>query len=173
MKRGLPPAGLILRVFDDEKGASMAITALLLPVWLALAGLVIDGGYLMWVNSSLQTAADQAALAAAQNIDIKSLGRGDPALLPDETRIDAHHWLQDNLVLHPATAPYAATADATVWVMNGKPEEPVYHPLTGRKLTDPTVGIKVTIMARGIFWTYFVREVPITVAADASIMSHR
>lgn len=163
----------VLRLLRDEKGASMAITALLLPVWLALAGLVIDGGYLMWVNSSLQTAADQAVLAAAQNVDIESLARGDPALLPEETRADAYYWLDSNLGLHPATAPYASTADAAVWVMNGRPGDPIYHPVTGRRLTDPTVGIQVTITARGLFWTHFIREVPITVTADASIMSHR
>ncbi|MBE0449102.1 MAG: hypothetical protein IBX64_13600 [Actinobacteria bacterium] len=52
----------------DEKGAVAVTVALLLIVFLGFTALVVDYGYLTYVQRKLQTAADAAALAGAQEV---------------------------------------------------------------------------------------------------------
>jgi Flp pilus assembly protein TadG len=50
---------------NDESGVVIIIIALLLPILLGFAGLVIDVGYMMVTRNELQNAADAAALSGA------------------------------------------------------------------------------------------------------------
>ena len=51
---------------NGQKGAVLVLTALLLPVMIAVTGFAVDGGNLYYQKSRLQNAADAAALAGAQ-----------------------------------------------------------------------------------------------------------
>lgn len=57
------------RFARDEKGSVLPLYALALMVLIALAGIGFDYGRLMAMQSELQNAADQAALAAASQLD--------------------------------------------------------------------------------------------------------
>jgi len=145
----------------------------MLPVWLALATIVIDVAYIMWVHAGMRAAADLGALAAAQNLDLEKLAEGDPEIIPHEADKDARQWIKDNLQQQRATAPFAERADIRVWVLNGKPDAPLQHPLTGRTITDPTVAVEVSLPARVLLVPRKLGEIPLTVRADASVMGRK
>ena len=63
---GREPAKPVTR--SSERGAVLAILALMIPVLLGALGLVIDNGYLYSVRRDMQSAADAAAVSAAQEI---------------------------------------------------------------------------------------------------------
>jgi Flp pilus assembly protein TadG len=52
---------------DGERGAVAILVALLLVVLLGVAALAVDIGLIAWTKTQLQTGADAAALAIAQN----------------------------------------------------------------------------------------------------------
>jgi len=62
------------RDLRKQKGAVIALFAMMLPVFIGAVGLALDGGALYEQNRRMQTAADAAALAAAQ--EVKSLNTG-------------------------------------------------------------------------------------------------
>jgi Flp pilus assembly protein TadG len=61
-------AGMLWRRRRAERGSVAVIVAVLLPVLVAIAGLVIDVGSWYETKAQLQTAADAAALAGAQRL---------------------------------------------------------------------------------------------------------
>ena len=65
----------------DERGASTAIVVLFAVALLAVAGLVIDGGYALGARREAMNQAEQAARAGADALD-------DGALRDGETRVD-------------------------------------------------------------------------------------
>ena len=75
---------MLTGLIGEEKGAVVIMVALLLIVLIGFAGLVVDVGHLFVIDSSLQTAADSASLAAAA-----SLGYG-----PDEAKAQAKLFAQ-------------------------------------------------------------------------------
>ncbi|HUO99090.1 MAG TPA: pilus assembly protein TadG-related protein [Rhizomicrobium sp.] len=62
---GRRPLKVLLR---DERGAAAPMFALLIVVFLGIAGFTVDIGHVMWVQRQLQTAADAAALAGATDV---------------------------------------------------------------------------------------------------------
>lgn len=54
--------------YENQKGAVIALVAVMIPVFLAGLGLAIDAGAMYEQNRRMQTAADSAALAAAQEV---------------------------------------------------------------------------------------------------------
>jgi uncharacterized membrane protein len=58
----------MLKLFKEESGQSMVLAALSIVVLLGFAALVIDVGQLYMTRQELQTAADAAALAGAQDL---------------------------------------------------------------------------------------------------------
>lgn len=60
--------GLGPSVWRDERGVVAVVAALMLAVFIGMAGLVVDLGYLFVVRSMLQNAADAGSLAAAASL---------------------------------------------------------------------------------------------------------
>lgn len=58
----------------DESGQALILIAVAMPVFLAMGGLVIEGGHLFVAKRHLQNAADAAALASARDLP----GNGNP-----------------------------------------------------------------------------------------------
>ena len=52
--------------YNNQKGALMFLSALLLPLVMAMAGMVIDYGNIYWHKSVLQNSADASALGGAK-----------------------------------------------------------------------------------------------------------
>lgn len=68
----------------DERGSGLVWLALILPVFMGLLLLVVQGGRYMRAASAVQTAADAAALAAARQVDITAWReRGEFRFRPD------------------------------------------------------------------------------------------
>jgi hypothetical protein len=82
--------------FPKQRGQVLAWVALLLPLLLALVGLVFDGG-LMWVQyRRARWAADGAAVAAASEIDpMAFLERGQVTLTADSLAV-AQRYAREN-----------------------------------------------------------------------------
>ena len=68
MSRRVPTAATACRRSRREEGQTVVIVAVFMVVLLAVLGLVIDVGELYLTQRHLQTAADSAALAAAQDL---------------------------------------------------------------------------------------------------------
>ncbi len=85
----LAQRGSFSGLLRDERGVVAIVVALLLVVLIGFAGLVVDLGYLFVIDSSLQTAADSASLAATA-----SLSYG-----PDEARVQAQLLAQQHGIL--------------------------------------------------------------------------
>ncbi|MCP9439022.1 MAG: pilus assembly protein TadG-related protein [Nitrospira sp.] len=101
------------RSFTAQSGAVAVIVAVMLPVLIGVAGLVIDGGALMLSRLRLQTAADASALAAASALGRSRLA-GDPSTVPSLGRLEtiagtiAHHNWQTG-------APLSLTVQTGRW----------------------------------------------------------
>jgi hypothetical protein len=64
-----------------QKGAVIALFAMMLPVFIGAIGLAIDGGAMYEQNRRMQTAADAAALSAAQEVRTLNSGMYEAAAL--------------------------------------------------------------------------------------------
>ncbi|REJ38400.1 MAG: hypothetical protein DIU84_00205 [Bacillota bacterium] len=153
-----------------EQGAVAALVALALPVLILSAGLVIDVAYLFWMRTAVQAAADFAALAGAQNVDLEALAQGQRLLLVEEAAADARHWARLNLAAHPATAGYQDAALVEVVVTNAAPGAPARQRWTGRLLTDPTVSVRISLRVRPFLIRSLVPEVEVSALADAALL---
>jgi hypothetical protein len=66
---------------DNQKGAAVVMFALMLPVFIGGLGLAIDAGAMYEQNRRMQTAADAAAMAAAQEVRALNVGSYEDAAL--------------------------------------------------------------------------------------------
>ena len=60
--------------FRNEKGVALVYVAILLVVFLGIAALAVDVGYLMVGKTELQRTADAAALAATRQLGVIYIG---------------------------------------------------------------------------------------------------
>ena len=67
--------------YENQKGAVIALVAVMIPVFLAGLGLAIDAGAMYEQNRRMQTAADSAALAAAQEVRTLNTSKYESAAL--------------------------------------------------------------------------------------------
>jgi hypothetical protein len=89
-------AGFQVTGLNDERGQVLAWTVILLPLLLALVGLVFDGG-LLWVQfRQARWAADGAAVAAASEIDVAAFAREGQVVLHPEAPAVAGWYAQQN-----------------------------------------------------------------------------
>jgi hypothetical protein len=61
--------GMLNRLIRDERGATILMFTIMLPVILGMIGLGLEGGRVLLLNSQLQDMADAAALAGARELD--------------------------------------------------------------------------------------------------------
>lgn len=152
----------------DERGGVAALVIVALPVLVFMLGLVVDMAYLFTVRTVMQNAADMAALAAAQNVDLPALAMGERRLLNAPALHDAEQWGRSNLERHPLTRGLPARVVADVY--NASPDAPLRHRTSGRRLHDPTVSVRIELTAPLFFARMIVPEVALQVMADASVL---
>lgn len=78
---------------SDERGQVTAFLAVFVVALLAVAGLVIDGGYTLAAKRRAMNEAEGAARAAAQAVTPASLRQGDPVLDPARATLAAEDFL--------------------------------------------------------------------------------
>jgi len=149
-----------------------AITALALPAMILAAGLVTDAGMVIWVKACAQSAADLAALAAVQEIDLDKLALGERWLVEPIALERAVSVARDNLA-RGGEALDADNAVVRVLVFNMKEGETVFHPGDRRPLRDPTVCVTIEVKARLPFLSPIKVLGAVFAHADASVVERR
>ena len=85
------------RLARDERGQVAPLVAVCLLGFMAIAGLVIDGGMMFSTRRGLQALADGAARAGAMAVDEEELRNSEAASLaldPDAARFAAENYLE-------------------------------------------------------------------------------
>jgi Flp pilus assembly protein TadG len=90
------------RCHRDEDGQFLAMTAVFMTMFLALAGLVADGGRYLDAKQAAASEAEQAARAGAGSIDVGQLHAGTVALDPAAAVTAAETFMTS--AGHPGTA---------------------------------------------------------------------
>ncbi|MCI0456603.1 MAG: pilus assembly protein TadG-related protein [Gemmataceae bacterium] len=96
---------------QKRSGKVLTLFALLLPVLLGMAGLVIDGGMVMTAQRHAQNAADSAALSAARDL-LRGQSK-DTATATAQALVQKHNGLADAQVqvnVGPASGPHQGNA---------------------------------------------------------------
>ncbi|MCL4368043.1 MAG: pilus assembly protein TadG-related protein [Actinobacteria bacterium] len=153
-----------------ERGAVAALVAIFLPVLVLAAGLVMDLGAVFVTRHVAYAAADLAALAAVQDVDLDRLAEGELCIVEGEARRDATRYALENLRASLRRVDIDGRARIEVEVYNPEPGHPLRHRETGRLLRTPTVSVRISVPMRTYFVTFLVREVRVAVRADASVV---
>lgn len=152
-----------------ECGSIAVFLVLSLPLLIILAGLVIDIGTLFCANSLAYAAADMAALAAVQDLDLQLLAEGKRQIMPDAATRDAQAFLATNILKNwPGLAPEDIEAAVAVYNVEGGGEE--RHAINGRHLNDPTVCVRVAFPVKLRFISSLTGNVVARAHADASVV---
>ncbi len=89
---------MIKKLYQDDRGMVAVITAFFLLVLVALAGLVIDGGLLIYQRIRLEAATEAAAMATVEAYDVAIWEEhGIVELDPYWAEIHARNYLNINL----------------------------------------------------------------------------
>ncbi|MGE5485159.1 MAG: pilus assembly protein TadG-related protein [Ignavibacteriales bacterium] len=148
------------------------ITVLAVPAMILAAGLVVDAGAVIWAKAVAQSAADLAALAAVQEIDLDRLASGERWLVEPDAMKRAVDVARDNLA-RGGGALGAESAVVRVRVFNMSEGETERHHGDGRLLRDPTVCVTVEVRPRLVFLSPLKKPETITAHADASVVARR
>ena len=116
------------RLCNRDPAQALIWLTLLLPLFLGIAGLAIDGAVLLTARRELQSAADGAARAGATEIDIRALR----ASSGDEVRLDADR----------------ATARTNVYLASRLAREVHWHSGPESRVTTTRNAVQVTISGR-------------------------
>jgi Flp pilus assembly protein TadG len=85
-----------------EDGSILAMTCIFMTMFLALAGLVADGGHYFDAKQAAASEAEQAARAGAGSLDVSALHAGTVALDPNTAAAAAESYMAASG--HPGTA---------------------------------------------------------------------
>lgn len=152
-----------------ERGSIAVFLVVTLPLLIMLAGSVIDIGMLFCANSLAYAAADMAALAAVQDLDLQMLAEGKRQIMPDAARRDAEAFLATNILKNwPGLAPEDIAVAVTVYNVEGGGDD--RHAFNGRHLSDPTVCVRVSFPVKLRFISAFAGTVSARAHADASVV---
>lgn len=146
---------------------------LMLPVLVLCAGLAIDAGWLFVARQRLMAAADLAALAACQELDIDKLAAGQAFLDSARAGSVARQFVRANLAAAFGEIADLNKAEIEVEVYNTVGGRPVRHRRTGRLLNDPTVAVRIGFPLRPPILSAALGEVRISGRADASVVKKR
>jgi Flp pilus assembly protein TadG len=149
-----------------------AAVALALPAMLVAAGLAVDVGMTVWARAVAQSAADLAALAGVQELDLDLLARGERRLMTGPAVARARDVALRNVIAAGgALGPSSAGVD--VRVFNVPVGEVFPHPGDGRPMRDPTVCVTVTLRPRLPVLALFRGPDTVTAHADASVLEKK
>ncbi|HSW10544.1 MAG TPA: pilus assembly protein TadG-related protein [Bacillota bacterium] len=129
----------------EERGGALVMTVLLLPVLLLSLALVVDAGLVLLARQRAQGAADMAALAACQELDLESLARGELVLDESRARAAASDYAISNLAASFPGMDLPREAVVVVQVHNPTPQAPERDRVTGRKIVHPTVCVVIEV----------------------------
>jgi uncharacterized membrane protein len=146
------------------------MTVLLLPVILLSLALVADVGLLLLARQRAHGAADMAALAACQEVELALLARGELALDQASARARAVEYASMNLTAAFPGMDLARDAIVEVHVHNPTPGQPDRDRFTGREIIYPTVCVVIELRVPMWFLRVSGGGVRIRVHADASVV---
>lgn len=155
------------------RGSVSVLMVMILPAMLIATALAIDIGMVAWARAAAQAAADLAALAAVQEIDLDLLAQGKRRLIEDIAVDRAHAVVRDNIARSgPALGPASQVA-ITVLVLNPGEDGAVTHPRDGKRLSDPTVCVTVETRTWLPLLSAMGHGLVVGAHADASVVERR
>lgn len=160
------------RWLSSQRGSVSVITVLAVPAMILAAGLAVDAGVVIWARTVAQSAADLAALAAVQEIDLDRLASGERWLVAHLAIDRAEDVARDNLA-RGGESLGAQGAVVRVRVFNVREGETERHPGDGRLLRDPTVCVTVETTPRLAFLSGVRKPETIAAHADASVVARK
>ena len=113
-----PRAGLVRRMWRDRRGLVGVIAAIILPVILGFAALVIDYGYLTTIRNQLQAAAEAASLAGVRELPSTANASNVAREYAAKNMAVAQHG---PVLLDADVIPGSWEPPTRVWVANGVP----------------------------------------------------
>lgn len=129
---------VLRRSLGDARGQILPLTALCLLALLAVAGLAVDGGKLFIERRSLQAAVDQAAAAAAQQVDEGEYRRSNGTNVILDTD-KAYSAARTSLVQNGVPAYTISVMSRQVFVRGQRPVRTVFMGLIWPSLSQVTV----------------------------------
>jgi Flp pilus assembly protein TadG len=127
----------------EERGASTAIVVLFTVALLAVAGLVIDGGYALGAKREAMNSAEQAARAGADALDQGALRDGEAKVDPGRAVAAAEGYLvsvgaQGSVSVNGGEVSVTVTAhqDTTILTAVGVGSIPVRATATARSIDE-------------------------------------
>lgn len=130
----------------DESGSVGPLVVLMLPVLVLVMSLVVDVGLLFVCKNLSATAVDMAALAAAQEVDLDRLARGERYINPQAAENTARTWIKDNLdaaLIGLAGSPSDGEVYVDVTVYNASKNAPLMHePLASERRSSPVLVLR-------------------------------
>lgn len=141
---------------------------LCLPAFLAALAVLAEAGRAFAAKAVLAGVADAASLAGALELDLDRLAEGERRLDPERARRWAEEVAHANLDESFPGLPRRVRVE----VLNASGDEPLIHPVTGRRLEDPTVFVQVGVrLPFAIPWG----SMPVWLGgrADASVLPRR
>ncbi|HCC33261.1 MAG TPA: hypothetical protein DEQ28_05075 [Clostridiales bacterium] len=154
----------------EERGGALVMTVLLLPILLLSLALVVDAGLVFLARQRAQGAADMAALAACQELDLESLARGELVLDEVRARAAASAYAISNLAAGFPEIELAREAIIRVQVHNPTLQAPDWDRITGRELVHPTVCVVIELRVPLRLLRIHGGGIWIRVHADASVV---
>ena len=146
------------------------MTVLLLPVILLSLALVVDVGLVFLARQRAQAAADMAALAACQEVQLPLLTQGELALDEASARTKAMEYAGKNLAAAFPGMDLAGVAIVHVQIHNPTPQAPDRDRITGRELVHPTVCVVIELRVPLRILRVSRDGILIRVHADASVV---
>ncbi len=153
-----------------QNGSVLVMSVLFLPVLVAALGMVADLGVLLVARRAAYAAADMAALAAVQEVDLESLGQGTIVLNTQPAEAAAEEWVRSNLAAAFTVWPAGFQPAIKVRVYNASPSDPAFHSGTAKVLDYPTVCVTLQVPVSLPFHLGRTWVVMLPAHADASVV---
>lgn len=151
-----------------ERGAVLVWVVLSLPVLLTALGLVVEAGRAFAGKAVLAGIADTAALAGVLELDLERLAEGERRLVPEQAR----RWAEEVALANLDESFPGLERTVRVEVINASAEVPARHPVTGRRLVDPTVFVELRVRLP-LVMPVGRAAVGLSARADASVVPRR
>jgi Flp pilus assembly protein TadG len=165
------PPGWLRAWTDGEGGGAALLTVLAMPALLLAFGLIVDASQFIWARGAVQAAADLAALAAIQEIDLEALAAGERRIVVEQATDRGREVALDNMS-RAGSMLDVENATIEVVVYNTPDGASLVHVRDGRQLRDPTVCVSITVRPR-LALLGRMEQAAVRAHADASVMEKR
>lgn len=151
----------------SQRGAVAVCLVLFMPVMVLLASLVLDLGNMLFVKQALSCAADMAALAGAQEVDLEKLWAGRRVLREGDAEARAGEAARLNVLWNLSRLPGVSELQVVSRAMNGSDQLAIGDEF------DPTVCVELRLPVGLRFFRSGSGKITLRAHAHASVLERR